>query len=70
MRLSTNKNMALPIILGLLDGVFKLLANHLGKPDGWRPTDQDYEDLNAEVDASTPEQVKKEARERLGLPPV
>jgi hypothetical protein len=61
-------SMALPIILGLIDGAFKLLANHLGKPEGWVPTAQDIADLNAEVDEATPEHERALARERLGIP--
>ncbi len=62
--------LALPIILGLIDGGFKLLANHLGKEEGWKPTQQEYDDLAALVNAASPEAVKAEARVRLGLPPV
>lgn len=45
----------------------KLLANYLGKPSGWKPTPQDWEDFHATVDAASPEAVKKLAMERLGL---
>jgi hypothetical protein len=66
---------ALPIIMGIIDGAFKLLANHLGKPAGWIPSPQEWTDLQSHVDAATPEAVKAEARARLiaagfTLPPV
>lgn len=62
--------LALPILLDIIDGGFKLLANHLGKPEGWIPTQQDWDDLANTVDEATPEAVKAAARERLGLPPI
>lgn len=62
--------LALPIILGIVNGGFQLLANHLGKPADWIPTPQDIADLNAECDAATPEAERAAARVRLGLPPV
>lgn len=46
---------------------FELLRAHLNKPEGWKPTQQDLDDLNAAVDAATPENEKVEARKRLGL---
>jgi len=61
---------ALPIILGIINGAFQLLANHLGKAPGWVPTQQDISDLNKEVDAATPEAERAAARLRLGLPPA
>lgn len=57
--------MALTIILGLIDAGFKLLANHLGKPEGWRPSPQEWADLDAEAAAATPEAVRAAARARL-----
>lgn len=56
---------ALPIILGIINGGFKLLANHLGKPEGWKPSAEEWDKLEAEVEAATPEAVKAEARARL-----
>jgi len=58
------------IILGLINGAFELLRTHLGKPEGWKPSEQDWSDLEASVDAATPEAEKAAARARLGLPPV
>jgi len=57
--------LVLPIIMGLIEGGFKLLANHLGKPEGWRPSPQEWADLDAEVAAATPEAVRAAARARL-----
>lgn len=56
---------ALPIIVGLINGAFKLLANHLGKPADWRPSPQEWDDLDKQVAEATPEQVRAEARARL-----
>jgi len=58
------------IILGLINGAFELLRTHLGKPAGWKPSETDWADLEASVDAATPEAEKAAARARLGLPPV
>lgn len=56
---------AITIILGLINGGFSLLANHLGKPEGWKPTAQEWDDLQSEVNAATPEAVRAAARARL-----
>lgn len=56
---------AITIIMGLINGGFSLLANHLGKPEGWKPTAQEWDDLQAEVNAATPEAVRAAARARL-----
>jgi len=56
---------ALPIIMGIIDGGFKLLANHLGKPSGWKPSPQEWDDLSKEIEESTPEAIRKAARERM-----
>lgn len=56
---------ALPIIIGLINGGFKLLANHLGKPADWRPSPAEWSDLDAQVAEATPEKVRAEARARL-----
>ena len=62
--------LTLSILLGIIDGGFKLLSNHLGKPDGWIPSQEEWDALNQIVRQSTPEVVKAEARERLGIPPA
>lgn len=56
---------ALPIILGIINGGFKLLANHLGKPEGWKPSTEEWEKLEKDVAEATPEKMKQEARDRL-----
>jgi hypothetical protein len=40
---------------------------HTGKPEGWKPSTADFLDLE-EWAAKTPEDIKREARERLGIP--
>ena len=59
---------ALPIIMGIIDGGFKLLANHLGKPEGWKPSPEEWDALAASVEAATPEAEKEAARQKLNLP--
>ena len=56
--------------MGIINGGFALLANHLNKPEGWKPTAQDWDDLEQSVNEATPEAAKAAARVRLGLPPV
>ena len=56
---------ALPIILGIINGGFKLLANHLGKPEGWKPSAEEWDNLEKDVAEATPEKMKQEARDRL-----
>ena len=55
------------IATGILT-LFQIWANHVNKPEGWKPTQQDIDDLLAQVDAATPESEKAAARLRLGLP--
>lgn len=50
--------------------IFQIWANHAGKPEGWKPSQQDIDDLLGLVDAASPEAEKAAARVRLGLPPV
>ena len=55
------------IIASIISGGFELLRQYLNKPEGWKPSQQDLDDLLLEVEAATPEAVKAEARLRLGL---
>jgi hypothetical protein len=57
-------------IASLLDATIRIWSTHAGKPADWKPTAQDISDIMADVDDSTPENMKKAARERLGLPPI
>ena len=50
--------------------LFQVWANHTKKPEGWKPTPQDVQDILSTVDAATPAAEKAKARQRLGLPPV
>jgi hypothetical protein len=53
------------LILGLID-VYRALT---GKPDGWLPKDDDWNELEQWA-KRTPEQIKAEAQaRRAGLPP-
>ncbi len=38
---------------------------HTGKPEGWKPGAEDWHELEQWA-AKTPEDIKREARERLG----
>lgn len=55
-------------LINVINAAFELWRVHAGKPEGWKPTTQDYDDLIAEVDAATPEAEKKAAAARLGVP--
>ena len=50
-----------------LDALLKLWAINTNKPDGWVPTEKDWADLLAQIDAATPEAEKAAALKRLGL---
>ena len=39
---------------------------HTGKPEGWKPSPEDWLELELWA-AKTPEDIKREARERLSL---
>ena len=55
------------LISAAFDLAWKIYANHTGKPDGWKPTLEEKIALLNEVEASTPEAIKQEAREQLGI---
>ena len=55
------------IIASIISGGFELLRVYLNKPEGWKPSQQDIDDLLMEVDLATPEACKAAARLRLGL---
>lgn len=57
------------IAIALSQGISALLEAyrlHTGKPQGWYPSDTDWAELEAFA-ARTPEQIKKEAADRLGV---
>jgi len=60
------------ILAGIITGAFQIWANHMNKPEGWKPTAEDVQALLDMVDADTPEAIKAEAAARLGVtwPPV
>ena len=62
--------MGAEVIAAIIAGGFELLRQYMNKPPGWTPTQSDIDDLNASIDAATPEASKAAARVRLGLPPV
>lgn len=45
--------------------LLQIYANHTGKPAGWKPSDTDWNDLEAWANR-TPEQIKAEGRAQLG----
>ena len=55
-------------VIGLVNAVFEILRTHLGKPEGWRPTEQDWDDLVIANAEATPEKEKADAAARLGIP--
>ena len=42
---------------------------HTGKPEGWKPSSNDWLELE-EWAAKTPEDIKRDARARLGVPEI
>ena len=48
-------------------GIIDIWREHAGKPAGWTPTAQDWDDLLKLTDKSAAE-YKREAAERLGVP--
>ena len=51
-----------------INGAFELWRIHANKPEGWKPTHEDYLALIAEVDAATKDARLEAARARLNLP--
>ena len=49
-----NAATAIAIKLGI-DALLSIWATHANKPPGWKPTAKDWAELDAEVDAATPE---------------
>lgn len=47
--------------------LMQLYKNHSGKPAGWTPSESDWLVIE-EWAARTPEDIKKDAAERLGVP--
>lgn len=56
------------IIAAIIAGGFELLRQHLNKPPGWKPPQQDIDDLIASVDAASPDAMKAAAAKRLRVP--
>ena len=44
-----------------------LYATHTNKPEGWKPTEADWAEIDAWAN-KTPDDIKREAAERLGVP--
>ncbi len=55
-------------VAGILLGAFEIWANHTGKPEGWIPSAEDWDQFLNEVDMATPEARKALAAKRLGVP--
>jgi hypothetical protein len=67
-----NASTALALKLGI-DAIITLWAQHANKPPGWKPTPQDWAELDAEVNAATPEArfvLAKLRAARFANPPV
>lgn len=59
--------LALAFATAAINGGIEIWRTHLGKPAGWVPTAQDLADMDAAIDAASPEAVKAAAAERLGI---
>lgn len=55
-------------IAATINGAFEIWRIHANKPEGWKPTVEDWNALLAEIDAASPESEKAAARKRLNLP--
>ena len=58
------------ITSSLAQGIVSLVEAfrlHTGKPEGWKPSMNDWLEME-EWAAKTPEDIKREARARLGVP--
>lgn len=54
-------------LVATISGAFELWRIHANKPEGWRPTSRDVDNLMRLVDEATPEAEKEAARKRLGI---
>jgi len=54
-------------VTALINATFEIIRTHLNKPEGWKPTIEEWEALTTLVDLATPENEKAAARVRLGL---
>lgn len=54
-------------VVALINAAFEVLRIYLNKPEGWRPTQTDWDNFQTLVDAATPENVKAEVARRLGV---
>lgn len=55
-------------LVATINGAFELWRIYANKPEGWKPTLEDYNNLIQEVQAATTEARMEAARQRLGLP--
>jgi len=55
------------LIIASIYALGKVLANHAGKPEGWKPTPENVATLLREMELATPEARKEAARKRLGI---
>lgn len=51
-----------------INGAFELWRIHSNKPEGWKPSQEDWLVLLTEVEAATKESRLEAARKRLNLP--
>lgn len=56
-------------LIATINGAFELWRIYANKPEGWKPTPEDYDALIAEVHAATTENRMEAARKSLNLPP-
>lgn len=56
-------------IAATINGAFELWRIYANKPEGWKPTHEDYVALLEEVDNATTEARLEAARKRLNLSP-
>jgi len=53
-------------IAAVLSAGISLWANHLGKPAGWTPTAQDWDDLLVRIESDSPAKIEAEIKAESG----
>jgi len=54
-------------VTALINATFEIIRTHMNKPEGWKPTVDEWNDLLNLVNLATPENEKAAARVRLGI---
>lgn len=55
-------------IAATINAAFDIWRIHANKPSGWEPTVEDWRNMLAEIDASSPEKIKQDAARVVAVP--